>query len=134
MNWKTNRDEKHKHFNEEKLGLGGKENTSSLMKIAQGDDSNVFKLSKNLWLKNLQFVILKYSRFCLFIPFAFISVLLYTQIFLILTVCSCHATYLFQSESTLYSCLNVKELLLKAGAKSKFKWLQLDSNPQPLSS
>ena len=27
------------------------------------------------------------------------------------TVCSCHVTYAFQSESTLYSCLNVKELL-----------------------
>ena len=29
----------------------------------------------------------------------------------IITVCSCHVTYAFQSESTLYSCLNVKELL-----------------------
>ena len=28
-----------------------------------------------------------------------------------LTVCFCHVTYVFQSESTLYSCLNVKELL-----------------------
>ena len=28
-----------------------------------------------------------------------------------LTVCSCHDTYAFQSESTLYSCLNVKKLL-----------------------
>ena len=27
------------------------------------------------------------------------------------SVCSCHFTYMFQSESTLYSCLNVKELL-----------------------
>ena len=27
------------------------------------------------------------------------------------TVCSYHVTYTFQSESTLYSCLNVKELL-----------------------
>ena len=26
-------------------------------------------------------------------------------------VCSCHVTYAFQSESTLYSCLNVKEVL-----------------------
>ena len=26
------------------------------------------------------------------------------------TVCSCHVTYMFESESTLYSCLNVKEL------------------------
>ena len=28
-----------------------------------------------------------------------------------LNVCSCHVMYAFQSESTLYSCLNVKELL-----------------------
>ena len=28
-----------------------------------------------------------------------------------LTVCSYHVTYAFQSESTLYSCLNAKELL-----------------------
>ena len=28
-----------------------------------------------------------------------------------LTVCSCRVTYAFQSESTLYTCLNVKELL-----------------------
>ena len=28
-----------------------------------------------------------------------------------LTVCYYHVTYAFQSESTLYSCLNVKELL-----------------------
>ena len=26
-----------------------------------------------------------------------------------LTVCSCHVTYAFESESTLYSCLNVKD-------------------------
>ena len=31
-----------------------------------------------------------------------------------LTVCSCHVTYAFQSESTLYSCLNVKELLAQS--------------------
>ena len=29
-----------------------------------------------------------------------------------LTVCSCHVTHAFQSESTLYSCLDVKELLV----------------------
>ena len=29
-----------------------------------------------------------------------------------LTVCSYHATYVLQSESTLYSCLNVEELLV----------------------
>ena len=31
-----------------------------------------------------------------------------------LTVCSCHVTYAFQSESTLYNCLNVKELLARS--------------------
>ena len=31
-----------------------------------------------------------------------------------LTVCSCHVMYVFQSESTLHSCLNVKELLARS--------------------
>ena len=31
-----------------------------------------------------------------------------------LNVCSYHVTYAFQSESTLYSCLNVKELLARS--------------------
>ena len=31
-----------------------------------------------------------------------------------LTVCSCHVTYVFQSESTLYSCKNVKKLLSRS--------------------
>ena len=35
-----------------------------------------------------------------------------------LTVCSYHVTYALQSESTLYSCLNFKELL-ETGAKSE---------------
>ena len=30
-----------------------------------------------------------------------------------MTVCSCHVTYAFQSESTLYSSLTVKELLAR---------------------
>ena len=30
------------------------------------------------------------------------------------TVCSCHVTYAFESESTLYSCLNVKELVARS--------------------
>ena len=41
------------------------------------------------------------------------------------TVCSCHVTYTFQSESTLFSCLNVKELL----AQSRHKiWSLSDCN------
>ena len=42
MNWKTSRNEKHKYFNEEKLALGERENTSTIMNIAQEDDSNIF--------------------------------------------------------------------------------------------
>ena len=38
----------------------------------------------------------------------------FSQVSLALTVCSCHVTYAFQSESTLYSCLNVKELLARS--------------------
>ena len=34
-----------------------------------------------------------------------------------LTVCSCHATYAFQSGSTLYSCLNVNEILAQSRSK-----------------
>ena len=41
------------------------------------------------------------------------------QSILVVTVCSCHVTYAFQSESTLYSCLNVKNSLLETGAKSE---------------
>ena len=33
---------------------------------------------------------------------------------MIVAVCSCHVTYAFQSESTLYSCLNFKELLVRS--------------------
>ena len=41
--------------------------------------------------------------------------LVYTPILIALnlTVCYYHVTYAFQSESTLYSCLNVKELLAR---------------------
>ena len=49
-----------------------------------------------------------------------------------LTVCY-HVPYMFQSESTLCSCLNVKELLAWNRLQNlKFKWLQLDSNPRSL--
>ena len=39
---------------------------------------------------------------------------LYTKI---ITVCSCHVTYTFQSEFTPYSCLNVKELFARSRRK-----------------
>ena len=36
-----------------------------------------------------------------------------TEIRIILTVCSYHVMHAFQSESALYSCLNIKELLAR---------------------
>ena len=47
-----------------------------------------------------------------------------------LTVCPYRVTYLLKSESTLYSCLNVKKPLAQNGGKI---WPQRESNPQPLS-
>ena len=45
-----------------------------------------------------------------------------------LTVCFCHVTYVFQNESILYSCLNVKELLAwsrhKIWSLSDCNWTQ----------
>ena len=66
------------------MALGEDENTSALINIAQDDDSNIFELLQNLPINNLQFIIFKCSRFSLLITFVFISLLLYTQIFLIL--------------------------------------------------
>ena len=34
-----------------------------------------------------------------------------------LTLCFCHVTYVFRSESTLYSCLNVKKLIARSRCK-----------------
>ena len=42
-----------------------------------------------------------------------------------LTVCSCHVTYAFQSELTLYSCLNAKEFLARSWHKT---WCLSDCN------
>ena len=43
--------------------------------------------------------------------------------------------FTYQSESTLHSCLNSKELLARSRPDIwSFKWQQRDSNPQPLSS
>ena len=49
-----------------------------------------------------------------------------------LIVCSYHVTYSFQSESTLPECQGTP--YSKQAPYLKFKWLQLDSNPQQLSS
>ena len=52
-----------------------------------------------------------------------VKILTWTK--MLLTICSCHVTFAFQSESTLYSCPNVKELL----ARSKRKiWSLSDCN------
>ena len=49
-----------------------------------------------------------------------------------LTVCSCHVTYAFESESTLYSCLNVKELLARSRREiwrwSDCKWTRTQNH------
>ena len=37
----------------------------------------------------------------------------FSQRYLTMAVCSYHATYALQSESTLYSCLNVQELIAR---------------------
>ena len=42
-----------------------------------------------------------------------------------LTVSFCHVTYAFQDESTLYSCLSVKERS-KQAQNLKFKWLRVN--------
>ena len=49
-----------------------------------------------------------------------------------LTVCSYHVTYAFQSESTLFSCLNVKELLAQSRREiwslSDCNWTQTNNH------
>ena len=53
-----------------------------------------------------------------------------------LTACSSHVTYAFQSESTLYSCLNVKELLARSRHEiwslSDCNWTQTQNPCQSL--
>ena len=52
-----------------------------------------------------------------------------------LTVCYYHVMYEFQSESTLYSLAECQGTpFLKQALYLKFKWQQLDLNPQALSS
>ena len=49
-----------------------------------------------------------------------------------LTVCSCQVTYAFQSESTLYSCLNVKKFLPRTRCEiwrwSDWNWTQTQNH------
>ena len=84
MKQKISRNEKHKLSNEEKLVVAEKKNTCALIDIAQEDDSNIFEFLQNLGVNNLRSVILKCSRLCLIVTFAFTLLLLYTQMFLIL--------------------------------------------------
>ena len=78
MNRKISRNEKYNYLNKEKLALVENQNTATLINITQEDDNNVFELLQNLGISNLQFLILKCSRFCLLITFVFIVLLLYT--------------------------------------------------------
>ena len=49
-----------------------------------------------------------------------------------LTGSSCHVNYVFQSETTLCRCLNIKEILaqkrLDIGSLSDYKWARTHSN------
>ena len=71
MDRKISRNEKRKYSNGEKLALVEDENTSAVINIAQKDDSNIFEVLLNLWINNLQFIILKCFRFCLLVMFSF---------------------------------------------------------------
>ena len=46
-----------------------------------------------------------------------IATVIMKKTIIMMTVCSCHVTYAFESESTFYSCLNVKELLARSRRK-----------------
>ena len=60
---------------------------------------------------------------CLFVFYPFMKIYIWST-----TVCSGHVTYTFQSESTLYSCLNVKEIFARSRHEtwslSDCKWTQ----------
>ena len=58
MDQKISRNKKDKYSNEEKLALSEDENTSALINIDQEDDSNIFELLQNLWINNLQSIVL----------------------------------------------------------------------------
>ena len=79
MNQKISRNEKQKYSNEEKLPLVENENTSALINIAQEDDSKIFGLLQDLCINNLRFIILKCSRFCIFLTFLF-TFTIYTDV------------------------------------------------------
>ena len=83
MNRKIRRNEKRKYSNEEKLALGEDQNTKAVINVAREDDSNMFSLLPSLRINNLRFIILNCSIFCFLVTFVFISLLLYTQMFLI---------------------------------------------------
>ena len=69
MNRKISRNKKQKYSNKEKLAFVENENTIALINIAKEDDRNIFELLQNLGINNLQFIILKCSRFCLIVTF-----------------------------------------------------------------
>ena len=56
MNRKISRNEKHKYSNEQKFSFVEDENTiTTLINIAQENDSNISESLQNLWINNLQF-------------------------------------------------------------------------------
>ena len=64
------------------------------------------------WLVLVLFAFL-YTRNILVKKINWFEIIVITSFTILLTVYSCHVTHAFQSESTLYSCLNVKELLAR---------------------
>ena len=83
MNRKISRNEKHKYSNKEKLALGENENTSALINITQENDSNIFKLLQNLRINDLRFIILKCSKFCLFVTYIYFTFTVYTNVLIL---------------------------------------------------
>ena len=76
-------------------------------------------------LQNLTSSFLKIFEIFIFLNYYTVLSVQKTRVFE-MTVCSCHVTYAFQSESTIYSCLNVKELLawnrLEIWSLSDYNW------------
>ena len=81
-------------------------------------------ISYNLWHGALQRSVYSSGGFSINFPHSDLLISVLTEN-LTCTVCSCHVTYAFQSESTLYSCLNVKELLAR---KRHEIWILSDCN------
>ena len=75
--------------------------------------------SKRRWFSTKPFMQLSPGRVANFLIFACLSISFTNRLFkrpstiILQPLCSCHVTYAFESKSTLYSCLKVKELLAR---------------------